>query len=178
MSNKIELINKLKRLMNSDNESERASAEKKLHLIMDKYKIDESELDDGQDKEYNLYYHNSIERKVLVQVIFKVLGDDYKNKVYVERNKPGKRIKFIVHCTYEQYVEISVQYEFYKELILEDLDTFVTGFIYKHHIFPASSSSADHENTPEELAKVKKAMAMTVGMSDKSFIQRIGDIPE
>lgn len=177
MSNKIELINKLKRLMNSDNESERASAEKKLHLIMDKYEIDESELDDGQDKKYDLYYHNNIEKRILIQVMFKVLGDDYKNKVYVECNKPGKHIKLMVHCTYEQYVEISVQYDFYKELILEDLDTFITGFIYKHHIFPANSNS-NHHGTPEELDRVRKAMSMTTGMSDKSFIQRIGDIPE
>lgn len=177
MSNKIELINKLKRLMNSDNESEKASAEEKLHLIMNKYEIDESELDDGQDKKYDLYYHNNIEKRILIQVMFKVLGDDYKNKVYVERNKPGKNIKLIVYCTYERYVEISVQYDFYKELILEDLDTFITGFIYKHHIFPANSNS-NHHGTPEELDRVRKAMSMTTGMSDKSFIQRIGDIPE
>lgn len=51
--------------MQSDNEYERKSAEDKLKLIMDKYDIDESELDNDKINHYTFYYHNNFRKDIV-----------------------------------------------------------------------------------------------------------------
>ena len=170
--NKKDLINKLKRLIESDNEFESKSAEDKLRRIMEKYDISEDELDEDKINSYTLYYHNIYEEKLLHQIIYKQFSDRANEIMYIERNHIGKRTKLFLHCTYKEYIEVNIQYEFYKELFYEDLDIFLTGFIYKHNIFPPDVKTIDSIDEDEK-CKIMRAFMMAKGMSDKSYIQRI-----
>lgn len=168
-TSKIDLVNKLKELMQSDNEYERKSAEDKLKLIMNKYDIDESELDNDKINHYTFYYHNNLEKTLLVQTIIKILGFD--TPMYKNTGK-GKKIRLYINCTYSQYLEISMQYDFYVELMKEELDVFIRAFVYKHNIFP-STEPDDRELSDDEIDKIMRARQMMQGMKDKSYIYRI-----
>lgn len=172
--NKLNLINKLKRLMESDNPNEAKSAEEKLHKIMEKYNIKESELNELQVNEYKLYYHNELENKLLTQICYKVFGKEYGNKCFQKRYHRGKRIELILKCTYEEYLEVSIQYDFYKEFMKEELDIFYRAFLYKHNIFPSDVEATDPPE--EDLDNIRRAIQMMKGMQDKSYVQRIGDM--
>lgn len=173
MSSKIDLINKLKRLTYSNNIHEAEAAQKKLDYIIKKYNISEKELEESEIKNYKFWYHNKIQKKILIQIIYKVLGSIENVFSY---KKKGKQIELFVSCTYEQYIDISVQYEFYKELIEEELDIFITAFIMKHNIYPNNSDDARDikDLTDEELNKYKRASFMSMAMDNtKSVHKRI-----
>ena len=165
MSSKIDLINKLKRLTHSNNIHEAESAQKKLDYIIKKYNISDEELEESDIKKYSFWYHDPMQRKILVQVAYKVLGSLI-GKIYSYTGRRGKKIELLVHCTYEQYLEISIQYDFYKELFQEELDVFITAFVMKHNIYPEQSESfrSINELSDEEFDRYK-----TQGMKNESL---------
>lgn len=170
MSSKIDLINKLKRLTHSNNIHEAEAAQKKLDYIIKKYNISDEELEESEIKEYSFWYHDPMQRKILVQVAYKVLGS-LSGKIYSYTGRRGKKIELLVRCTYEQYLEISIQYDFYKELFQEELDVFITAFVMKHDIYPEQSESLKsiNELSDEEFDRYKRASLMTQGMKNESL---------
>lgn len=99
----------------------------------------------------------------------KLLGFD--TPMYKNTGK-GKKIRLYINCTYSQYLEISMQYDFYVELMKEELDVFIRAFVYKHNIFP-STEPDDRELSDDEIDKIMRARQMMQGMKDKSYIYRI-----
>lgn len=168
MNDKIrDLVNKLKALSESDNPHESKSAEDKLKKILDKYNIDESILDEDELHFYKFYFHNEYERKLLMQILYKILGDNFIEHIY---KKPKQRIVYEIRCTYSQSIEINIQYDFYKELLLEEMNILTNAFIMKHNIYPPKSNrEGRHLSESEEM----RAAMMSMTLSDKSLTQRI-----
>lgn len=169
---KKDLIEKLKRLCQSDNPHEAESAREKLMNIIRKYNIDESILEEDRMERREFIYHNEIERRLLVQILYAVTGGS-RNIMYYS-HKRGKQIKYIMDCTYAEYVEINVRYEFYKELIYDDLETFILAFIHKHRIFPLNSENTEPEElTDEQIARIVRMQEMMKGLNSKDYVHRI-----
>lgn len=168
---KKDLIEKLKRLCQSDNPHEAESAREKLMAIIKKYDIDESILEEDKVERREFIYHNDIEKRLLAQIMWAVTGS--KNIMYYS-HKRGKQIKYVMECTYAESVEINVRYEFYKELIYDDLETFISAFIHKHRIFPVNIESTDpDELSEEELQKLMRMQEMMKGLNNKDYVHRI-----
>ena len=138
--------------------------------LMEKYNIDESEIENDIIKQYEFYYHSELEKTLLHQIIYNIVGSKARIYYYVHR---GKRIRSYVDCTYEQFIEISVRYDFYKLLMQEELDVFIRAFIYKHKIFPTYSNEEEEldisELSEEELNKIVRAGLMMRSLKDESY---------
>lgn len=85
-----------------------------------------------------------------------------------ERGRHSKN-KFKVLCSAAQTAEIEYLFEFYKSLLNDELDFFVTSFIQKHRIF------GDTINNDSGLSKedIKRMAALQMGMVDKSPLKPI-----
>lgn len=169
---KKDLIEKLKRLCQSDNPHEAESAREKLMAIIKKYNIDESILEEDRMERREFIYHNEIERRLLVQILYAVVGS---RDVMYYPHRRGKQIKYVMECTYAESVEINVRYEFYKELIYDDLETFIWAFIHKHRIFPVNeeNTSSLNELSEEEIQRLIRMQEMMKGLNSKDYVHRI-----
>lgn len=168
---KKDLIDKLKRLCQSDNHHEAESAKEKLMTIIKKYNIDESILEEDKVERREFIYHNDIEKRLLAQILYAVTGS--RNIMYYPSRR-GKQIKLVMECTYAESVEINIRYEFYKELIYDDLDVFISAFIHKHMIFPINVESTDpDELSEEEIQKLMRMQEMMKGLNNKDYVHRI-----
>lgn len=168
---KKDLIEKLKRLCQSDNPHEAESAREKLMNIIRKYNIDESILEEDRVERREFIYHNEIEKRLLAQILYAVTGS--RNIMYYPSRR-GKQIKLVMECTYAESVEINIRYEFYKELIYDDLDVFISAFIHKHRIFPVNVESTDpDELSEEEIQKLMRMQEMMKGLNNKDYVHRI-----
>lgn len=174
---KLDLLKKLRSLASSSNPHEAKSAEEKLNALLKKYNIDESEINEDEIKDHIYYFKNRYERRLLNQVIYSVMGKKFTSTVFVPSKSKGKNIRCWVRCTESQALEIQVKYDFYIELLYEDIDFMITAFINKHNIFPPNKDDQLPTDDDEEfdLNRSLRLGNMMNGLQDKSFIHRIGD---
>lgn len=89
---KIDLLKKLKTLAEQGVGGEKETAQKKLKQLMQKYDVEE-ELSDETEEKYEFTFHGEFERRLLLQVGYKILGKKIKEKMYeykkaLERERP------------------------------------------------------------------------------------------
>lgn len=93
--------------------------------------IDELEKD---EVEYFLFgYNGKHEKALLKQCMYKVMGAKTDRTIY--RTK-GTRQKIGLYCTVTQKLEIELEFEFYRNVFYEELNTFINAFIQAQKIFP------------------------------------------
>lgn len=169
---KKELLLKLKNLAERGVGGERETAERKLQQLIEKYGIDEEELSGDQTVDFEFYYKDEWERKLLRQLFYRMFGMEYANKAFVYKWGKGSRSIYGVTCTKAEGVQLQIEYDFYKKLYYEELDIFQKAFVQKHSLFPDSSGS-DREYTEEEKQEFARIFQMMEGLSDKSFNPQI-----
>lgn len=155
---KIDLLKKLKNLAEQGVGGEKETAQKKLKQLMQKYDVEEEELSDETEEKYEFTFHGEFERRLLLQVGYKILG---------------KRTTRIIECTKAEALQIRIEHEFYCDLWKEEQDFFFECFIQKHRIFTEDNEEKAGKNrkmTREELIRMGTAMG---AMQDKSMTQRI-----
>ena len=96
---KIDLLKKLKTLAEQGIGGEKETAQKKLEQLMQKYNVEEQELSDDVVERYEFRYHGEFEKRMLLQVGYKVLGKKIKEKMYEYRRGTGKKTTRIIECT-------------------------------------------------------------------------------
>lgn len=74
MSNKTELLQKIKALADRGVEGERESAQAILSRLMEQYGISEAELEEDRRETAWFAYSQEIERRLLAQIIYMVTG--------------------------------------------------------------------------------------------------------
>lgn len=72
MSDKTELLRKLKKLADEGIGGEKVNAEKKLNKLMSKYGISETELLEDKIETMEFIYHGVEQKRLLIQIIYKV----------------------------------------------------------------------------------------------------------
>lgn len=126
---KIDLLKKLKTLAEQGVGGEKETAQKKLKQLMQKYNVEEEELSDDTEEKYEFTFHGEFERRLLLQVGYKILGKKIKKKMYEYKKGTGKRTTRIIECTKAEALQIRIEHEFYCDLWKEEQDFFFECFI-------------------------------------------------
>ena len=169
---KLELLKKIQALAERGDRGEREAARKQLERLMEKYNVQEADLSDEIISIHWFKYANEYERKLLHQVGYKIAPS---RECYVHTSGKGKRTEIGVKCTKAEALQISIEFDFYKRLMKEEMDFFYRAFIQKHEIFadkdelPPNHKSAP-ELTREELLRMSRMMD---GMKDATMHQMI-----
>lgn len=169
---KKELLLKLKNLAERGVGGERETAERKLQQLIEKYGIDEEDLAEDREVDFDFHYKNEWEKQLLRQLFYRMFNENYTSKTYVYKYGKGSKSVYGVTCTKAEGVQLQIEYDFYKELYYEELDIFQKAFVQKHSLFPDSSGS-DREYTEEEKQEFSRIFQMMEGLSDKSFNPQI-----
>lgn len=166
---KRELLKKLQALAERGVGGEKETAQKKLEQLMKKYKIEEEDLSEDKEEDYDFRYHNEFELKILRQLFYKIVPD-YKRHTYTYRYGKGSKSTYGIRCTKAQALQIRIEYEFYCALWKEEVDFFMSAFIQKHRLFAMPTSDEHIDKTPMSKKEILRMMAMMEGMQDKSIV--------
>lgn len=86
----------------------------------------------------------------------------------------GYRQKIGYYCTRAQKIEIELEFEFYRNVFYEELDTFMNAFIQVQNIFPTDAPKCTPEKlSKEEMERLEKMLNMAKGIDKKSRVQMI-----
>ena len=158
MSDKINLLQKIKILSERGIDGEKESAEKILAHLMQKYGITEEDLATEKREMQWFRYHNELQRRLLLQIIYMIMGTD-------DMYKTGRHKLVGTKCTPFEQLEIEANYEFYKNAMEQELDFFYIAFCRKNCLFPSKEKSI--EKAPSDTITQKdliKIQAMMEGM--------------
>lgn len=167
---KLELLKKIRALAERGDRGEREAARKQLERLMEKYNIQEADLSDEIISIHWFKFANEYERKLLHQIGYKIAPS---REAYVHTSGKGKRTELGVKCTKAEALQISIEFDFYKRLMKEEMDFFYRAFIQKHEIFnaePPKDSERAPKLTREELFRMGMMMD---GMKDATMHQMI-----
>lgn len=165
MSNKAELLKKIKALADRGVDGERESAQTLLARLMEQYGISETDLEEERRETAWFRYSQETERRLLNQIIYMVTG---RSGFGCVGSYSGRRRKETgVNCTAAERLEIEANYKFFKVAMEAELEIFYTAFSSKNHLFPSEDKvkpKSIKDLTPEEREKVLKAGLMMEGM--------------
>ena len=170
---KIDLLKKLKTLAEQGIGGEKETAQKKLEQLMQKYNVEEQELSDDVVERYEFRYHGEFEKRLLLQVGYKVLGKKIKEKMYEYRRGTGKKTTRIIECTKAEALRIRIEHEFYCNLWKEEQDFLFECFIQKHRIFTSNDEEKNGEGKKLTMAEKIRMNAAMKAMQDKSMTQTV-----
>lgn len=173
---KRELLKKLQALAERGVGGEKIGAQKKLVQLMKKYGIEDTDLSEDKEDDYDFKYHNQFERKLLIQIFYKIVPD-FTSHVYVYRRGKGNKSAYCMRCTKAQALQIQIEFEFYSALWEEEAAFFLEAFIQKHKIFGKRRDDGRNETemTREEIERMMAAMS---AMQDKSMMPMIEEKEE
>ena len=142
-------------------EAEKANAEASLDKLLKKYGLDIELLDEVvEEPEYrDWHYYDKCERRLLWQIIHRTI--DPNAPIYKTRHK---RHKIGCYCTSVEALEIELEYEFYRRIFYQELDTFVEAFIHANGLYVYVDKSEIPDQTPEELERSLRAAGMVRNM--------------
>lgn len=158
----IDLLRKLKALTEGGVGGEKENARRILQRLLDKYNVSEAELGDYLIEKHTFKACGRRERTLLNQVCFKVTNGD--RRIYYYTKGSGSRSEICCDCTKAEAIQISVEFDFFRELWKDEEDMFFRAFIQKHRIFSDKPGDGE-ELDPDELERIIGMMRV---MQDKS----------
>ncbi len=158
-SNLLRKLSKIKVLSEQGVDGEQKAAIQLLTKLMKKYGIDENEINTVNDPEFRWFkykYKDPLSRKLLVQIIYSVLGP---GNTYSHEKRP------ILGCECDEFqaVEIEAKYNFYYAALEKDLELFFSAFVHKNNIFYAADNreiKSDDQLDVEDLLSMMTALNM------------------
>ena len=165
MSNKAELLKKIKALADRGVDGERESAQTLLTRLMEQYGISETEIEEERRETAWFPYSQETERRLLNQIIYMVTGAG--GFGCVGEYSGRKRKKMGTECTAAERLEIEANYAFFKEAMKKELEIFYSAFANKNNLFPPADKvkpRSIEELSPEEKAYYAKVGLMAEGM--------------
>lgn len=165
MSNKAELLKKIKALAERGVDGERESAQTLLARLMEQYGISETEIEEERRETAWFPYSQETERRLLNQIIYMVTGAG--GFGCVGEYSGRKRKKMGTECTAAERLEIEANYAFFKEAMKKELEIFYSAFANKNNLFPPADKvkpQSIEELSPEEKAYYAKVGLMAEGM--------------
>ena len=172
MSNKIELLQKIKALADRGVDGEAKNAENILLDLMEKHGISFDDLDDSKRETVFFPYKHETERRLLHQIIFMVTGAAGTGCYGYYTNR--KRKKLGAKVTHAERLEVELNFDFYNAAMQKELEIFFAAFAHKNNLFPQVSQYENDEpddkyNDPERALKIG---AMMEGM-DKHHLRKM-----
>lgn len=165
MTDKAELLKKLKALAERGEDGERETARRKLDELMVKYGVDDADLSDDILSDVEFRYRDEAERKILNQVFYKI---NHERKIFVYSRSRAKVLLW--RCTVAEDIRAKIEYEFFRDLWRDEVQTFLSAFVQKHGIFRDDPDAPTTEIDGELLARMRMMMN---GMQDKQLLLQI-----
>ena len=166
-----EKLKKLKALAERGVGGEQETAMKLYRELMKKYEIEEEEILSEVPKTHWFGYRTELEEELLLQVFYKVTGSR-KYSRYIDRY--SRRKKRGCECTEIEAAEIKMLFEFYRNELKRELETFMAAFIGGNRIYPDKTARCykerkgdERELTLEEMQQMKKAQLMAFRMDKR-----------
>lgn len=170
-----ELVYKLRALAERGVGGEKEAAAQKLALLMEKYGLDDADLEDEKEEEHDFHFKTEFEKDLLRQLFYKIVPD-FSSKTYVYRYGKGSRTTYGITCTKAQAIQIGIEYDFYRDLWKEEQKFLFRCFIQKHAIFNPNPKEAKPSTLSDE--ERLRMMQMMNGMQDKSLTAQLPEIAE
>jgi len=167
-----ERIKKLAVLADQGYGGEKEAASFMLDRLMNKYGITDADLEEETTALEWFRYKDDLQKRLLNQVLYMVLGD---RDTYKRKDGRGKLIA--VYCTAAERLEVEIAYDFFKRAMLEELERFLEAFIIKNHLYPPPDKQ--RVNTGEEEQEISeqdmlKLTYMLRGMERHTLRKMIG----
>lgn len=172
----LERIKAVKALADRGERGEKENAQAMLEKLMQKYGVTEADLELEQVETVFFPYHDELERRILIQVIFSVTGKPSFGCVGGGTGRKHK--KRGADCTAAQRLEIEFKHDFFYTAAKKEFEVFLCAFINKNGIFPPETivPPKDAEDlTEEELRKFRRAAMMAETMEHYTPRKAIGD---
>lgn len=169
-----EKLQKLKNLAERGVGGEKETAEKKFNQLLEKNGLKEEDLNDEVVRYYLFSFQYPYLQKLLTQVMYKVIGRE-NFKLYKSKNT---RNKLGTYCTAAQKIEIELDFEFYRNLLNEEINVLVGAFIDKQDIYPDDAPETVTNITdlsPEEMKQYMKRMSYASQMEQRTRSLMIED---
>lgn len=173
---KLLLMKKLRELAERGVGGEREGARQKMEELMKKYNIEEADLSDDIEEDFEFKYSNDQEFKLLSQTFYKVIWKDYIHKAYRYTRGKGQKTIRGIRCTKQQGIQIAIEYEFYCQQWKKEQEFLLSAFIQKHNIFMMDEDKQINGEEEKEKMSRKEALRMLAAMEameDASIVQRI-----
>lgn len=164
---KKELLKKLQALAERGEAGEREVARQRLAELMQKYNVCDAELSDDTLEMHKFTFHNDFQRKLLIQLCFKIAPD---RNIYRYTKGPGKYTAREIECTKAEALQIQIEYEFFCRLWDEEVGFFLSAFIQKHRLF---DTRPGHKVAEIDEYTSLRMQYMMNGMQDKSLLPMI-----
>ena len=153
MDNRDGLLKKLKALAESGVGGEKENAQAMLEKYMRKYGITETDLErDEELKVREFEYHSHKEKRLLMQIIFKVTNSTSMYSFY--RSKRKVRNLVGCECSKAQGIEIEFLFDFYKRLYQKEEERLLDAFIQKHKLFGDSPEEDRERRSDREILEM------------------------
>lgn len=131
---------------------EKVNAEVKLEAALRKLGLSLQDLFDEQQRERRTFYlKDKWERRVLIQVIAKVVGD-----VPFYRTVASSKHRY-AELTDLEYAEVSLLFDIYKKALQEEIEHTFVAFIHRNDLFGERDPDEDEGDcsmSPEEIEKL------------------------
>ena len=166
-------IKKLAILADQGYGEEKDAAANRLDCLMKKYGITEADLEEEKTTLEWFKYKDDLQKQLLAQVFYMVLGDRTTYK-----RKDGRGKARAVYCTAAERLEIEIAFDFFKAAMLEELDRFIHAFCIKNHLYPPPEKQGAEidEQDEKELSQSEllKLSFMVEGMERHRLQKMIG----
>ena len=172
MSDINERLKKLKELALRGVGGEKDQAQAILEKLIKKYNVNIDDLDESKTQMFIFEYHGEIEKRLLVQIAYKILNNDncVYNRRYIESGRKCKT-KVSIECTEAQKIEIEFLFDFYKKLWEKEINLFFRAFIQNHRLFgELKDGEKGAELAKEELFRMSQMM---LGLSNERPILQL-----
>ena len=172
----LERIKAVKALADRGERGEKENAQALLEKLMQKYGVTEADLELERVETVFFPYHDELERRILIQVIFSVTGKPPFGCVGGGTGR--KRKKYGADCTAAQRLEIEFKHDFFYTAAKKEFEVFLYAFFNKNCISPPETivpPKYKEDLTEEELRTMKRAAIMAATMERYTPHKAIGD---
>ena len=155
-------------------DGEKESAKKLLDKLLEKYDVSIHELEEDQTEIFAFSFHGKWQRKLLIQVAYKVL--DCQPTCYSARVGNSKRIspsQIGIRCTKYQRTEIMFLHDFYCQLWESELDKLLLAFIYKHDLYGIGEIDEDVKSESPSIEEMMKIQSMIDGLDSRNPLKQL-----
>lgn len=157
MENKEELLKKIKALAEGGVGGEKENAQKLLQELMEKYNIQEEDIEEDVIKEFDITVPRFYNAGYLAnQVLYSVVGKDIEDgkKGFYSYRWNGRK-KHFIKCTSAEFLEFEAKFKFYMHHFKIEIERFYSAFIQANKIFPPPDKCREEKQrfflTDEEL---------------------------
>lgn len=153
-----EKLKKIKALAERGVGGEKETAMKLYENLKARYELEDEEIMQDALTIHWFGYANELEEELLRQVFYKVTGD---KGCYAYQGKYKRRKKRGCECTEIEAVEITLLFNFYREELKRELETFMIGFRIGNNLFPDKTARCyreDSESAPERTDEEKRML--------------------